>query len=68
MTPATDALARVDEGVSLPGDRTLADIFDQHCRWGAQKVCLICGFEGQGSECDLCVIADEVEAKRSEDR
>jgi hypothetical protein len=68
MTAAVDALSRLDDGVALPGDRTLAEIFDRHCRWGAQKVCLICGFEGQGSECDLCVIADEVEAKRTADQ
>jgi hypothetical protein len=68
MTAAVDALSRLDDGVALPGDRTLAEIFDQHCRWGAQKVCLICGAEGQGAECDGCVIAAEIEAKRSEDR
>jgi hypothetical protein len=66
MTAAMNALSRLDDGISQPGDRTLADIFDRHCRWGSRP-CLICGAEG-GPECLSCVIAAEVEAKRSEDR
>ncbi|WP_433731127.1 hypothetical protein ACQP2Y_21885 [Actinoplanes sp. CA-051413] len=66
MTAATDALARLDDGDTHPGDHTLADIFDRHCQWGARP-CLICGAEG-GPECLSCVIAAEVEAKRTADQ
>lgn len=37
MTAALDAIARIDEGMPLPGDRTIADIFDQHCQWEALR-------------------------------
>jgi hypothetical protein len=66
VTAALDALARLDDGAPLPGDRALADLFDLDCQQAA-KPCLICGNPG-GPECLGCVIAAEVEAKRAEDR
>jgi hypothetical protein len=67
MTAALDALSRLDDGLPVAtADRDMLAVFDAHCRWGA-KPCLICGAEG-GPECLSCVIAAEIEAKRSEDR
>jgi hypothetical protein len=68
MTTALDALNRLDDGLPITtADRTLAEVFDEHCRWGAQRFCLICGLEGQGPECDSCAIAAEAQAKRWDD-
>ena len=33
MIAALDAIARLDEGISLPGDDVIAAIFEAHCRW-----------------------------------
>jgi hypothetical protein len=68
-TLAAQALDRLDDGLPIStADRRVLAVFDEHCRWGAQRFCLICGAEGQGSECDRCVIAAEVEAKRTADQ
>lgn len=66
MTAAVDALARIDDGVALPGDDALAEVFDRHCQWGAQTFCLICGTPG-GRECDTCTAAHDYLVERSRD-
>lgn len=65
-TLAAQAVDRLDDGLALPGDRTIAEVFERHCQWSA-KPCLICGADG-GPECLACAIAAEVEAKRAEDQ
>lgn len=38
MTAALDAIARLDDGLELPGDRELAEVFDRHCGWEADRL------------------------------
>lgn len=65
MTAALDALARIDDGFALAGDRDLAALFDRHCQWDARP-CLICGDHG-GPECTACLIAHDELMRRTED-
>jgi hypothetical protein len=66
LAAAQDALARLDDGGALPGDTVLAEIFDRHCKWDAQRICLICGGPN-GPECDRCVIDHDDAMRRAED-
>lgn len=68
MTAALDVLARLDDGLPIStADRNVLDVFDEHCRWGAQRFCLICGVEGQGPECDTCTARHDQAVERSGD-
>lgn len=53
-TGAPTAISRLDDGIALPGDRELADLFDRHCsdRWHAVEVRL------DSFDADRCVIRD----------
>jgi hypothetical protein len=66
ITTASDALARLDDGVALPGDPVLAELFDRHCRWEAQRFCLVCGLPG-GPECDSCHVEHDKTVEASTD-
>lgn len=66
MTAPADALARIDDGIPLPADRALAELFDRHLRWDARP-CLVCGAEFGGPECVTCVIAHDQAVERSVD-
>lgn len=33
MTASLDALARIDDGIPLPGDAEIAAVFEVHCQW-----------------------------------
>lgn len=68
MSAATDALARLDDGLQTSSaDRRMLAVFDQHCRWEAQDFCLICGTEGQGPECDSCTALHDQAVARAGD-
>jgi hypothetical protein len=80
---AEAALARIDDGVELPGDRLLAASFEDYCRheWlvfadrehaareatELARACPVCVPGGSGPECDPCSIADDSAARRRED-
>lgn len=78
MTSALDAIARLDDGVALAGDRELADLFDQRASdyWHHRNLrldaytadrCVICRKPGEGSECDSCHNDAELAVVRSWD-
>ncbi len=64
LSAASDALARLDDGVARPGDRVLAGVLDVHCR--PSRFCLICGEPGAW-ECVTCHNDAEREIARSAD-
>ena len=51
MTAALDAIARLDDGLALPGDRELADDFDQYLRWDADRQAVALA---QSEACPAC--------------
>ncbi len=70
MTAALDAIARIDFGLDLPGDRELADVFDRHLQWEADRLaaepslaeaCPACE-SGRGPVCAGCRIDGGVPA------
>jgi hypothetical protein len=67
MTAATDALCRLDDGNPLPGDRTLAAIFDRHCAWDAfvwpEPLCR----HGNTTDCNSCFLDHDKAVDRSGD-
>jgi hypothetical protein len=70
MTPALDAISRLDDGISLPGDAEIARIFDEHANWEHLRLddarrqqeyadwlaeqCPACEEGGTGPVCDEC--------------
>ena len=67
MTTALDAVARLDFDTVLPEDAAMLAVFEQHCRIGQPAFCLVCGHEGQGSECDSCYAAHDKAIDRAGD-
>lgn len=67
MTAALDALARLDDGLPLPGDDVLLAVFDRHCQWGAftapEPLCQ----HGQTADCNSCFLDHDDLMRRAED-
>lgn len=67
MTAALDALARFDDGVSLPGDRTLADLFDQHIQWDSFVPPAPLCRHGSSADCNSCFLDHDDLMRRADD-
>lgn len=75
---APAAISRIDDGVPLPGDVLIADIFDAQAsvvgyrrdrqldEWAADR-CVICGVEDEGPECAGCTADWDKTVARSAD-
>lgn len=68
MTAALDALARLDDGVPLPGDRTLADLFDQHIQWDAFVPPAPFCRHGNTADCNSCFLDHDDLMRRADDQ
>lgn len=72
MTAALEALTRLDDGLELPGDRELAEIFERHCRQEAfvpppiTPAGLVCDGP-DGPECGTCTVGHDLAVARSAD-